>query len=166
MMSLRVVEKRTQDTKHLLKCKNLNVSVFLLSALSYSASAAQHPQRETVTLQLCPIEFAGHRQLQMLCSVNNTYWAMAAGFGIHRKSKPHNPQRYHLSWSTETGKTIRSAEAETHFNHFTSPAVNVISKYWLTSLVTTLQIKGFKIFCLCGKSAEAVNGSASLYHCN
>lgn len=89
---------------------------------------------------------------------------MTAGFDIHRKSKP--PEIPVELEYRKTGKTITSVEAETHFNNFISPAVNVISKHWLISLATTLQIKDLKTFCLGGKSAEAVNGSGSLYHGN
>lgn len=64
---------------------------FFCKGLLCLTSAVQQPQRETVTLLFCPIEFSGLRQLQSLCSINNTYRAMTAGFDIHRKSKPHPP---------------------------------------------------------------------------
>lgn len=52
---------------------------------------------------------------------------MTAGFDIHRKSKP--PEIPVELEYRKTGKTITSVEAETHFNNFISPAVNVINKH-------------------------------------
>lgn len=97
MMSLKEKKKRIQYIICLFKYKILIslplVRFYLLSLVGRCYSTAS--EANSVHLQFLPYRVSRTyflpQQKQPLCSINNICRAMTAGFGVHRKMKPHPP---------------------------------------------------------------------------